>query len=60
MTEDELSEIEHRLNQATPGPRKAYIEDRDHESGSSFIMTGPENQRGEDIELYGATIANYQ
>ncbi|MDN3657234.1 hypothetical protein QWZ08_16410 [Ferruginibacter paludis] len=59
MTEDELNEIEHRLNQTTPGPWKAYIEDRDHESGSSFIMTGPENRRGEDIELYGATIADY-
>ncbi|KAA9034564.1 hypothetical protein FW778_22265 [Ginsengibacter hankyongi] len=59
MTEDELNEIEHRLNQATQGPWKAYIEDRDHESGSSFIMTGPENQRGEDIGLYGATIADY-
>ncbi len=59
MTEDELNEIEHRLNQASPGPWKAYIEDRDHESGSSFIMTGPKNKRGEDIELLGATIADF-
>lgn len=31
------------------------IEGRDHTSGSSFIMTGPADARGEDIELSGAT-----
>ena len=31
------------------------IEGRDHTSGSSFIMTGPPQSRGEDIELSGAT-----
>jgi hypothetical protein len=55
MTPDELSEIENRLNGATNGPWKAYIEGRDHESGSNFIMTGSKNQRGEDIYLIGAT-----
>ncbi len=54
MTDKELKEIEHRANQATKGPWKAYIEDRDHESGSSFIMTA-----GSDIELIGATEADY-
>jgi hypothetical protein len=31
------------------------MEGRDHTSGSSFIMTGPQGSRGEDIELTGAT-----
>jgi hypothetical protein len=31
------------------------IEGRDHLAGSSFVMTGPPNERGEDIELSGAT-----
>jgi hypothetical protein len=44
---------------ATRGPWKAYIEGRDHESGSSFIMTGERANRGEDIELSGATVADY-
>ena len=36
---------------------KFYIENRDHESGDSFIMTGEETNGGEDIYLSGATIA---
>jgi hypothetical protein len=31
------------------------IEGRDHASGNNFIMTGPANARGDDIELSGAT-----
>jgi hypothetical protein len=31
------------------------IEGRDHPSGSSFIMTGPPDSPGNDIELSGAT-----
>ncbi|MBX3255390.1 MAG: hypothetical protein KF862_14710 [Chitinophagaceae bacterium] len=59
ITEEELIQIEDRANSAQAGPWKAYIEGRDHESGSSFIMTGTEEQRGEDIEMVGATIADY-
>jgi len=59
ITEEELKQIEHRVNSAQPGPRKAYIENRDHESGSNFIMTGTDEQRGNDIEMDGATIADY-
>ena len=33
----------------TKGPWVSYVEGRDHESGSDFIMTG-----GDDIELSGA------
>ena len=59
LTEVELIEIEQRVNQTQNGPWKAYIEGRDHTSGSSFIMTGTGNSRKEDIELNGATDADY-
>ncbi|MBM6499398.1 hypothetical protein [Flavobacterium macrobrachii] len=60
LTEKELVDIETRANQTQNGPWKAYIEGRDHESGSNFIMTGVEENRGEDIEMIGATIADYE
>jgi hypothetical protein len=59
ITEEELLQIEQRANQAQPAPWKAFIEGRDHESGSDFIMTGPDEQRGADIEMVGATNADY-
>ena len=40
LTEKDLLEIESRVNQTQKGLWKAYIEGRDHESGSHFIMTG--------------------
>ncbi|MBE9586834.1 hypothetical protein IM792_20465 [Mucilaginibacter sp. JRF] len=55
ITDFELEEIEARCANASPGPWKAYIEGRDHESGSDFIMTGSD----EDIEMLGATVADY-
>jgi hypothetical protein len=45
--------IRQRCDQATPGPWKSFVEGRDHDSGSSFIMTS-----GEDIELIGASVAD--
>ncbi len=59
ITEEELEEIEKRCIHCQPAPWKAYIENRDHESGSNFIMTGHGENRGEDIELIGATIGDY-
>jgi hypothetical protein len=59
LTEKELEEIEARTTQTQNGPWKAYIEGRDHQSGSNFIMTGLGENRGEDIEMFGATIADY-
>ena len=50
LTEDELRRIQKLCDSATEGPWRAYVEGRDHESGSSFIQTA-----GEDIELSGAT-----
>lgn len=51
--------MELRYSQTQPAPWKAWIEGRDHTSGSSFIMTGEGEQRGEDLEMSGATDADY-
>jgi hypothetical protein len=58
ISEEELKTIEQRCAMAQSGPWKAFIEGRDHESGSDFIMTGEGKSRGEDIELLGATDAD--
>ena len=54
LTDAELIRIQQVCDAATRGPWTAYIEGRDHESGSSFIQTS-----GNDIELGGATNADY-
>jgi hypothetical protein len=58
MHEDELTEILARVEAATPGPWKSYVEGRDRTSGSSFIVTGRPESRGKHIELAGATPAD--
>lgn len=58
LSEAELKDIETRAASATPGPWKSFVEGRDHASGSSFISTGKSDDRGEDIELSGATVAD--
>ena len=49
----DMDAIRQRCIMATPGPWKSYVEGRDHDSGSSFIMTS-----GEDIELIRASVAD--
>jgi len=58
MTDEEIEEIQIRCAAATPGPWKSFVEGRDHTSGSNFIMVGEGSNRGDDIELVGATIAD--
>ncbi|HEX8903682.1 MAG TPA: hypothetical protein VF771_02430 [Longimicrobiaceae bacterium] len=60
LTPDDLGEIEARCQRASPGPWRSMVEGRDHLSGSSFIMTGPPDRRGVDIELSGATEADQE
>jgi hypothetical protein len=50
-----LEDLKQLLATATPGPWTAFLEGRDHDSGSSFIRTP-----GEDIELTGATSADLE
>lgn len=56
ISDYELNQIKQRCDKATTGPWVSYIEGRDHTSGSNFIMTGDENNRGKDIEIIGGTI----
>ena len=50
MVPDEvLSRIDELIARCGPGPWTASVEERDHHSGDSFIQTGPEHARGEDI-----------
>ena len=56
MPDAKLDKIEHRANHATPGPWLSYIEGRDHEGGSNFIMTGVDESRGDDIEISGSSV----
>lgn len=58
LSDPELEAIRRRCDGATPGPWRSFVEGRDHTSGSSFIMTGSGNNRGNDIELSGATTAD--
>lgn len=51
MTELELKDILELCNKATKSPWTSYVEGRDFDSGSSFIMTGSENDRDYDIEF---------
>ena len=58
MTDEELAEIENRWESARNGPWTSFVEGRDHTSGSSFIQVGERENRSDDIELTGATIAD--
>ena len=60
ISTEELEKIMERCQSTTPGPWKSYVEGRDHESGSNFIMTGLGENRGNDIELIGATIEDQE
>lgn len=54
LSREDLQQIQDVADAATKGPWRAFVEGRDHESGSSFIRTA-----GEDIELSGATEHDY-
>lgn len=58
ISEEYLKEVRKRCDEATPGPWISFIEDRDHESGDSFIMRGQDGSE-EDLYLYGGTIADH-
>lgn len=40
ITEDQLTEMEGRVEAASPGPWQAFVEGRDHFSGDSIIRMG--------------------
>lgn len=53
ITREILEQILDNCSKTSKGPWLSYVEGRDHESGSNFIMTGDN-----DIEIIGATIAD--
>ncbi len=53
LQEDILNEIEARANAARPGPWKSYIEGRDHDSGSDFIMVPDGSSEMSALEFSG-------
>ena len=48
---DELTALERLVAVVDPGPWKAMVEGRDHDSGDDFIMVGPPGDRGEDVYI---------
>ena len=65
--DSDIVAIKYRLWSATGGNWYYFQEGRDHESGSSFIMTNVPNRedwrnanRGEDLEIIGATHADME
>ena len=59
LSDDDLAAILARCDAAAPGPWRASTEGRDHLAGSAFVATGPEDARGPDLEISGATAADY-
>jgi hypothetical protein len=49
LTDAELAELRRLCERVSPAPWRAMIEGRDHTSGDSFIMTGQEDDRDEDM-----------
>lgn len=49
VTGPTLVELESLLAACDPGPWIAWVEGRDGVSGDSFIRTGPDDARGEDL-----------
>lgn len=58
LDDNELLEMEASVDAASPGPWSAFLEGRDHVSGSSFIRVGEGPDRRDDIEMSGATPAD--
>jgi len=53
MSDEKLIEIKRRSEAARPGPWKSYIEGRDHESGSNFVMVPNESSKTSVLEFSG-------
>jgi hypothetical protein len=51
VTEATLDELERLLAVTDPGPWVSWVECRDGVSRASFICTGPDDARGEDLYI---------
>lgn len=57
LSKEYLEEVRRRCEAATPGPWISYVEGRDHTSGDSVIVRGPEGSE-EDLYVIGGTAAD--
>ena len=57
LSKEYLEEIKRRCELTTPGPWISFVEGRDHTSGDSVIIRGPEGSE-EDLYLLGGTISD--
>ena len=57
LSKEYLEEVRRRCEAATPGPWISYVEGRDHKSGDSVIVRGPEGSE-EDLYVFGVTAAD--
>jgi hypothetical protein len=60
LSDEELAEIEHRIEAASSGPWFSYVVGRDCEAWTNYIEIGCCNELGsfKSIELVGGTIAD--
>jgi hypothetical protein len=49
LSDAELDAMQQRADAASRAPWRSWIEDRDHECGSSFIQVGSDDDRDEDM-----------
>ena len=49
VSDAELDDLRRLCASAAPAPWRAMVEGRDHSSGDSFIMVGPDGDRDEDM-----------
>lgn len=57
LSKEYLEEIRRRCELTTPGPWISFVEGRDHTSGDSVIIRGPEGSE-EDLYLLGGTASD--
>ncbi|MDB4993721.1 MAG: hypothetical protein JWM74_1153 [Myxococcaceae bacterium] len=60
LSDEELKAIHQRSEHASRGPWRVVLEGRDQWGGASFIMTGPDDDRGEDLNVVGASEADLE
>lgn len=57
LSTEYLEEIRRRCELTTPGPWISFVEGRDHTSGDSVIVRGPEGSE-KDLYLSGGTVSD--
>ena len=56
LSDEALSALEELARDASQPPWKAFVEGRDHISGSTFIKIGEGEDRGDDMYVFRETV----